>query len=169
MISRPVGRLERAGAVASGPIDRRSGARRPPRAAIPIEYHTRRASGCANPQIGFHSTPNGRPRKDESAHIGCVGVLEPGQAALRREGGRECGPALGGAAAMFLEVPSDQGLDGGPVVRVEVAAADEVVGQRPVLLKHPRLKGGHELRDGLTGFSHPGVTRRNSSWHHAQS
>ena len=45
----------------------------------------------------------------------------------------------------FLRWRGDQGLDGGAVVGVEVAAGDEVVGQRPGLVAGPGLEGGDEL------------------------
>jgi hypothetical protein len=51
----------------------------------------------------------------------------------------EGGQALLGVAAVFLGVSGHQGLDGGSVVGIEVAAGDEVVGEGP------GLEGGHEL------------------------
>ena len=45
----------------------------------------------------------------------------------------------------FLRCSADQGLDRGALVGVEVAAGDEVVGQRPGLVAGPGLEGGDEL------------------------
>ena len=64
---------------------------------------------------------------------------------LRRSGGGECGQAPLRAPAVLLEVPSDQGLDRGAVVGVEISAADEVLGQRSILPERPCLKGRDEL------------------------
>ena len=52
---------------------------------------------------------------------------------------------LSASPPCFFEVPGDQGLDGGAVVGVEVAAGDEVVGQGAGLVERPGLEGGHEL------------------------
>ncbi len=46
---------------------------------------------------------------------------------------------------MALEVARHQGLDGRAILRVEVAAGFEVVGQAPGLFERPGLKGRHEL------------------------
>ena len=68
-----------------------------------------------------------------------------GQALAGGAAGGEGGQALLGVAAVLLEVRGDQGLDGGPLVGVEVAAGDQVVGQRPGLVAGPGLEGGDEL------------------------
>jgi hypothetical protein len=46
---------------------------------------------------------------------------------------------------VLLEVAYHEGLDGGSVVGLEVAAADEVVGQGAGPIERPGLEGGHEL------------------------
>jgi hypothetical protein len=46
---------------------------------------------------------------------------------------------------VLLQVQSDHGLDAGALVGVKVAAAGEVVGQRPALVAGPGLEGGDEL------------------------
>ena len=74
-----------------------------------------------------------------------VGVADAGQALAGRAAGRDGGQALLHVAAVLLEVPCHQGLDGGPVVGVEVAAGDEVVGQGAGLVEGPGLEGGDEL------------------------
>ena len=47
-------------------------------------------------------------------------------------------------AAVLLEVAGHQRLDGGPVLRVEVAAGEEVLGQRACPVAGPGLEGGDE-------------------------
>jgi hypothetical protein len=47
--------------------------------------------------------------------------------------------------AVLLEIASHQGRDGESIVGIEVAAADEVVGQGAGLVERPGLEGGHEL------------------------
>ena len=54
------------------------------------------------------------------------------------------GEAPLGAAAVLLQVPGHQRLDGGPVVGVKMAHGDEVLGQRPALLERPGLEGPDE-------------------------
>ena len=48
-------------------------------------------------------------------------------------------------AAVLLDVACHQGLDGGAVVGIEVAASDQVVGQGAGLVEGPGLEGGDEL------------------------
>ena len=74
-----------------------------------------------------------------------VGVAEPGQALAGGAAGRDGGQALLGVAAVLLQVQGDQGLEHGTLLGVEVAAGDEVVGQRPGLVAGPGLEGGDEL------------------------
>ena len=71
-------------------------------------------------------------------------VAEGGEPLAGGPAGRERGEALLGVAVL-LEVPRDEGLDGGAVVGVEVAAGDEVVGQGSRLVAGPGLEGGDEL------------------------
>jgi hypothetical protein len=59
--------------------------------------------------------------------------------------GRDGGQTLISVAAVFLQVPRHQGLDGRSVVDVEVAQRNEVVGQRARLVEGPGLEGGDEL------------------------
>ena len=102
-----------------------------------------RADGEGQLAAGVGLGPAGRQAGEAG---GQLGVVEPGQAAPRRAGGGERGQALLGAAAVLLEVQADQGLDGGSlVVGVEVAAGDQVLGQRPGLVERPGLEGGDEL------------------------
>jgi hypothetical protein len=46
---------------------------------------------------------------------------------------------------VLLDVACHKGIDNGPIVSIEVAAGDEVVGQRPGLVERPGLEGGYEL------------------------
>jgi hypothetical protein len=57
----------------------------------------------------------------------------------------DCSEALAGVAAVLLEVARHQRLDDGPVLRVEVAAGEEVLGQGPGTVAGPGLEGGDEL------------------------
>ncbi len=74
-----------------------------------------------------------------------VGVVNPGQALAGGAPGGEGGQALPHIAAVHLQVQTDHGLDAGALVRVEVAAGGEMVGQRPVLVERPGLEGSDEL------------------------
>ena len=74
-----------------------------------------------------------------------VGVADPGQARLRRLAGRDRGQAFSHVAAVALEVARHHRLDRRAVVRVQVAACLQVVGQAPGLFECPGLEGGHEL------------------------
>jgi hypothetical protein len=47
--------------------------------------------------------------------------------------------------AVLLEIASHQGRDGESIVGIEVAAAEEVVGQGAGLVERRGLEGGHEL------------------------
>ena len=58
---------------------------------------------------------------------------------------RDRGQALLGAAGVLLEVQADHGLDDRPLIGLEIAPADQVFGQRSILLERPGLEGGHEL------------------------
>ena len=55
------------------------------------------------------------------------------------------GQALLGVAAVFFEMPRDQGIDRRTVVGVEIAAGDEVVGQAGRLSQRPGLEASDEL------------------------
>ncbi len=74
-----------------------------------------------------------------------VGVADPGQALLRRPAGRDRGQAPSHVVVVALEVPRQQRLDCRSVVRVQVAAYLQVVGQAPGLFESPGLERGHEL------------------------
>ena len=72
-----------------------------------------------------------------------LGVADGGE---RCAGGRCCGDsgeASLGAAVLF-QVPGHQRLDDSPVVGVEIAHGDEVLGQRPALFERPGLEGPDE-------------------------
>ncbi len=73
------------------------------------------------------------------------GVADPGQALLRRPTGRDPGQGFPHVATVAIEVPRDQRLDRRAVVRVEVAARLQVIGQAPGLFESPGLERGHEL------------------------
>ena len=60
----------------------------------------------------------------------------------------------------FLTCRADHRLDAGALVGVEVAAGDEVVGQRPGLVAGPGLEGGDELAPGRSGRSGARAGRR---------
>ena len=68
-----------------------------------------------------------------------------GQALAGRAAGGEGGQALLGVAAVLLQVQGDQASTPAALVGVEVAAGDEVLGQRPRLVAGPGLEGGDEL------------------------
>jgi hypothetical protein len=46
---------------------------------------------------------------------------------------------------MFLDMEGDQGLNDGPLVGVQVAAGQQVLGQVSLLVASPGLEGGDEL------------------------
>jgi len=54
--------------------------------------------------------------------------------------GGDGGEAALGAAAVLLDVPGDEGVDGGAVVLVEVAHHDQVLGERAGLVEGPGLE-----------------------------
>src|SRR4051812_32390994 len=74
-----------------------------------------------------------------------VRIAQVGQAVANRPAGGDGGEALLRVASVLPDVACYEGVDGGAVVVVEVAAADEVVGQGTALVPRPRLEGGHEL------------------------
>ena len=74
-----------------------------------------------------------------------VGIGNVGQTRASGAAGRDGGQAFLGVAAVFLEVACHKGIDNGPIVSIEVATSDEVVGQRPGLVERPGLEGGHQL------------------------
>ena len=47
---------------------------------------------------------------------------------------------------MLLEVPRDQRLDRASIVGVQIAPGHKMLGQRPLFLERPGLKGRDELR-----------------------
>jgi hypothetical protein len=71
-----------------------------------------------------------------------------GQALAGGAARRDRGETLLDVTAVLLEVARHQGLDGGPVIGLEVAAADEVVGQGA----------------GLNGETESVVVVRNELW-----
>ena len=73
-----------------------------------------------------------------------IGVADSGQALASRHAGGDGGQAFLGTAAVFLEMPRDQGINGGPVIRVKVAVVGEVVGHRTRLVPRPGAEGGDE-------------------------
>ncbi len=101
----------------------------------------RRPSAEHSAIVGIRLRPAEQPRLAAN-----LGVVERRQAPSGRRAAGSRGQALRGAAAVLLEVAGDEGLDGGAVVGVEVAAGDQVLGQRPPLLERPGLKGRDELR-----------------------
>ncbi len=68
------------------------------------------------------------------------------QAPPGRRPGRDGGQALLGAAAMLLEVPRDQRLNRASIVGVQIAPGHKMLGQWPLFLESPGLKGRDELR-----------------------
>ena len=83
-------------------------------------------------------------RPDMEQRLLDLGVADGGE---RCAGGRCCGDggeAPLGAAAVLFQVPGHQRLDDGPVVGVEMAHGDEVLGQRPALVERPGLEGPDE-------------------------
>ncbi len=70
--------------------------------------------------------------------------LRPSVALRRLVNGYQVTQALH-VAAVLLDVACHEGVDGGSVVGIEVAPADEVVGQGAGLVEGPGLEGGHEL------------------------
>ena len=87
----------------------------------------------------FFKSPNKQQSKEwYGKHLG---LADSGE---RRACGWYCGDsgeASLGAAAVLFQVPGHQRLDDGPVVGVEMAHGDQVLGQGPALVERPGLEG----------------------------
>ena len=99
------------------------------------------ATGSEVDRVRADPSPPGRPARLAASS----GSSSPARLRCVERAAGSGGQALRGAAAVLLQMAGDQGLDGGTVVGVEVAAADQVLGQRPLLVERPGLKGGDEL------------------------
>ena len=117
-----------------------------PEDAEPLAVGGGRADGVAGGAVGV-AVGVGRAEAEPTwARVASrSGSPSRGQALAGGAAGGDGGQALLGVAAVLLEVAGHQGLDGGSVVGVEVAAADEVVGQGAGLVERPGLEGGDEL------------------------
>ena len=73
------------------------------------------------------------------------GIVDLRQALAGRTARRNRGEAPPHVAAVLLDVPRHEDLDGGAVVSLEITAGNEVGGQGPVLVERPGLEGGDEL------------------------
>src|SRR5262249_11357309 len=73
-----------------------------------------------------------------------LGIAERGELLAGRAADGDSGKALFDIAAVLLQVERHHRLDRGPLVGVEIAAVDEVVGQWAGLVERPRLKSGDE-------------------------
>ena len=87
----------------------------------------------------------GRARAELGDGGADVGIAEPGEALAGGAAGGDGGETPFHVAAVLLDVASHQGIDGGSVVGIEVAATDEVVGEGAGLVERPGLEGGDEL------------------------
>ena len=94
------------------------------------------------------ASPSGsvEPEPTWASVASIVGVAEPRPGSRGSTGRRGIAARLFSASPpCFLRCSATSASSSGPVVGVEVAAADQVVGQRPGLVAGPGLEGGDEL------------------------
>jgi hypothetical protein len=107
-----------------------------PQDAEPLAVGGRGADGVAGGAIGVGLVLGRGQAGAGQAHLD-VRVADASQALADGTAGREGGQALLGVTAVPLQVQGDHRLDPGPLLGVEVTAADEVLGQRAALIARP--------------------------------
>ena len=116
-----------------------------PQHAEPLAVAGGRADRVTGGAVDVLRTALGRARAELGDGGADVGIAELGEALTGGAAGGDGGETPFHVAAVLLDVASHQGIDGGSVVGIEVAATDEVVGEGAGLVERPGLEGGHEL------------------------
>ena len=101
----------------------------------------RRADGVGGGAVGVGL---GRAGADVGEGGLDLGVAQAGQSLAGGAAGGDGGQARLRVAAMLLQVQGYHRLDAGALLDVEVAATDEVIGQRTALVAGPSLEGGDQ-------------------------
>ena len=116
-----------------------------PQHAEPLAVAGGRADRVTGGAVDVLRTELGRARAELGDGGADVGIAELGEALTGGAAGGDGGETPFHVAAVLLDMASHQGIDGGSVVSIEVAATDEVVGEGAGLVERPGLEGGHEL------------------------